>query len=312
MTQKLLIALGGNAILKAGEKGTAGEQFLRIHETCSHFLELIKAGYQLAITHGNGPQVGAILLQNEIAKETLPSMPLDVCGAESQGFIGYMLARQLFSRLKIAGVHKEMVCLITQTLVDQNDPAFKKPTKPIGPFYNEKEAETLKTEKKWKMVFQTGKGFRRVVPSPDPKDIIEGKAIGELFAGGKIVIACGGGGIPVIQTSDGALKGVEAVIDKYHTAAVLAQKIKADILLILTDVEAVAINFGKPDQKNLNKLSIADAEKYLKAGEFGKGSMGPKVEAAIQFAKAGGKALITSLEKAKEALEGKSGTLIYK
>lgn len=312
MSQKLLIALGGNAILKAGEKGTAGEQFMRIHETCSHFLELIQAGYKLAITHGNGPQVGAILLQNEIAKDKLPAMPLDVCGAESQGLIGYMFSRQLFSRLKIAGVHKEVVCLVTQTLVDKDDPAFKNPVKPIGPFYKEKEAEVLKAEKKWQMVLQTGKGYRRVVPSPEPVDIIEGKVIEELFEQDKIVIACGGGGIPVIQTADGALKGVEAVIDKDYTAAVLAKKIKADILLILTDVEAVAINFGSPEQKNLAKLSIVEAEKYLKAGEFASGSMGPKVEAAMRFAKTGGKAIITSLEKVKEALEGQSGTLICK
>lgn len=311
MKEKLLIALGGNALLRAGEKGTAGEQLLRVHETAGYFLELVQEGYQLAITHGNGPQVGAILLQNEIAKDKLPAMPLDICGAESQGLIGYMLVRQMFSRFKMAKVNKEIVCLVTQTLVDKNDAAFKNPTKPIGPFYNESQANVLKEEKKWQMVFQTGKGFRRVVPSPEPIDIIEGPIVEELFQRGKIVIACGGGGIPVIQESDGSLKGIEAVIDKDHTAAVLAQKIKADILLILTDVEAVAVNFGKPNQKNLSRLSLADAKKYLKAGEFGQGSMGPKVEAAMQFISKGGKkAIITSLEKAKDALLGKSGTAI--
>lgn len=312
MGQKLLVALGGNAILKAGEKGTAGEQLMRVHETCTYFLELIKAGHHLAITHGNGPQVGAILLQNEIAKDKLPVMPLDICGAQSQGLIGYMLSSQLYSRLKMANVHKEVICMITQTLVDSNDQAFAAPSKPIGPFYTEEEKDRLIAEKKWQMVLQSGKGWRRVVPSPEPVDIIEGNSISELFEQDKLVIACGGGGIPVVKAEDGSLKGVEAVIDKDHTAAVLAEKIKADILLILTDVEAAALNYGRPTQKNLSRLTIDEAENYLKKGEFGKGSMGPKIESAIRFVKKGGKAIITSLEKAKNALEGKSGTLICK
>ncbi len=310
MGQKILVALGGNAILKAGEKGTAGEQLMKVHETCTYFLELVKAGHRLAITHGNGPQVGAILLQNEIAKEQLPSMPLDICGAQSQGFIGYMLSCQLYSRLKMGNIHKEVVCLITQTLVDKYDEAFKLPSKPIGPYYTEQEKDELMETRKWKMILQSGKGWRRVVPSPDPVDIIEAEAIKDLFKKDKIVIACGGGGIPVIKADDGSLQGVEAVIDKDHTAAVLAEKIQADVLLILTDVENAALNFGKPDQKNLEKLTIEEGEKYLKKGEFGKGSMGPKIEAAIKFVKTGGKAIITSLEKAKYALEGKCGTTI--
>ncbi|MFA5250810.1 MAG: carbamate kinase [Parachlamydiales bacterium] len=310
--KKVLLALGGNALLRANEKGTDLEQLGHIRETCKYFLKLLEKGYDLAITHGNGPQVGAILLQNEMAKAKLPSMPLDLCGAKSQGFIGYMLARELFNALKQAGCKKEAVCLVTQVLVDPKDRAFQNPAKPIGPFYSELEAKKLEVEKGWQLVLQTGKGFRRVVPSPEPIGIVEAKTIKELFLKGRIVIACGGGGIPVVQKADGSLVGVEAVIDKDHTAAFLAQEIGADLLVILTDVEQVAINFGKNNQQNLNRLSVEEAEKYLLSGEFGKGSMGPKVEAARHFVLKGGSAMITSLEKCLEALEGKTGTLIYK
>lgn len=309
MKERVLVALGGNALLRSHEKGGAEEQLFHVHETCMHFLEIIQDGYFLTITHGNGPQVGAILLQNEIAASQIPSMPLDICGAESQGLIGYMIQRLLRNALKDFSKPQEIATILTQVLVSKDDKAFKNPSKPIGPFYKEEEAKSLAASKGWQMVEQVGKGFRRVVPSPEPIGIVEGEIIRRLIASNTIVIACGGGGIPVIQDRNGTYTGIEAVIDKDHTAAVLAKNIEADILMILTDVEKVAINFAKPNQQFLDKLTISDAKKYLAAGEFAKGSMGPKVEAACNFLEKGGKkAIITSLEKAKDALKGKSGT----
>ena len=311
--ETVLIALGGNALQRSGEKGTAEEQLAHVRETSDRCVEILEGGYSLVITHGNGPQVGSILLKNEYSEDKLPPMPLDICGAETQGMIGYMIQQQLYNYLRAKKRKDRTVTLCTQTLVDQNDPAFKNPTKPIGPFYTEKHAHELREAKGWHIIEQVGKGFRRVVPSPMPIDIIEGDIIKEFIDEGLIVIACGGGGIPVIKEANGNLKGVEAVIDKDRTAAVLGYKIGAEILMILTDVEQVALNFGTPQQKNLDHLTIEEAKKYLKEGEFGVGSMGPKVEAACTFIQSGGKrALITSLEKAKDALEGLTGTSITK
>ncbi|MFH1830423.1 MAG: carbamate kinase [Pseudomonadota bacterium] len=311
MTKRILIALGGNALSQKGERGTAEEQLAHVHETCKHLIGIMEEGYEIAVTHGNGPQVGEILLQNEMTKDKLPPMPLDICGAESQGMIGYMIQRSLDNRLRRAGKTMPVVTVFTQTLVDANDPAFKNPSKPIGAFYTKEQADKLMSEKGWKMVEQTGKGFRRVVPSPEPIEIIEGAAIKRLCDEGMIVIACGGGGVPVIAKSDGALKGVEAVIDKDHTASVFAKTIGANVLLILTDTEHVTLNFGKANQKELDKLTVADAKKYLAEGQFPKGSMGPKVESAVRFVEAGGeRAIITSLEKGKDALDEKAGTTI--
>ena len=311
MTEKILVALGGNALLRAGEKGTIQEQLFHVKETVTCFVEILKAGYSLAITHGNGPQVGDILLKNEMLAKKLPSMPLDICGAESQGMIGYMIQRLLTNELHLKKKDLSVVTLLTQTLVDKEDKAFQNPTKPIGPFYTKKQAVELEKEKKWIIVEQIGKGFRRVVPSPEPIDIIEGSIIRRLIEEKMVVITCGGGGIPVIKEKDGTLTGVEAVIDKDKTAAVLAKIIGAHILLILTDVEKVSLHFKQSDQKNLNKLTVKQAKLYQEEGEFGKGSMGPKIEAACRFIEAGGKkAIITSLEKTKEALQGKTGTHI--
>lgn len=311
MKKKVLIALGGNALLRAGEKGTDEEQIAHVKETCSHFLKMLESGYSLAVTHGNGPQVGAILLKNEMSKEKIPVMPLDICGAESQGFIGYMLLREMQSALEKSQKKEQIACLITQVLVNKEDSAFKNPTKPIGLFYTEEEKNKIVKEKDWKMVYQTNKGYRRVVPSPIPIDIVEGDVIKHLLDHETIVISCGGGGIPVIREKDGSLKGVEAVIDKDRTASVLAKKIGADILMILTDVEKVFINFGRPDQKSLDHISVKEARKYMKEGFFGKGSMQPKVEAACNFVEQGGKkAIISSLEKSTFALEEKTGTII--
>jgi len=311
--KKVLIALGGNALLQSGEKGTAEEQMVHIHETCLRFLELLKEGYTLCITHGNGPQVGSILLKNELSADQLPPMPLDICGAESQGMIGYMIQKEMRNQLKANKRKDSVFTICTQTLVDRKDKAFQNPTKPIGPFYSEKRAEELKKEKGWSIVEQIGKGFRRVVPSPEPMDIIEGDEIKKFVDEKAIVIACGGGGVPVIKNEDGNLQGVEAVIDKDLTAALLAKKIEADILMILTDVEKVALNFGTSKQKNLDWLTLKEAEEYLKEGEFGTGSMGPKMEAACRFVRdTGGQSIIASLDRALDALNEKSGTHIHK
>ena len=310
--KRMLVALGGNAILKHKEKGTAEEQFENIKRTCRHMVRMLKDGYRIAITHGNGPQVGDILLRNEKCKNILPPMPLDVCGAESQGMIGYMLQQSMRNEMHKSGLEYPVVTLITQVVVDKNDIAFKKPSKPIGPFYTAPEAERLRKEKNWTVVDDGVRGYRRVVPSPQPKAIVERDSIKTLFETGTVVIASGGGGVPVIARDDGSLEGVEAVVDKDLTAELFAREIGAEILLMLTDVEKVAINFGRPNQKDLDDITVTEAVRYLSEGQFPLGSMGPKIEAAIRFIKGGGeKVIVTSLESAREALAGKAGTLIH-
>lgn len=311
MTKSVLIALGGNALLQAGEKGTDAEQLLHVKETVARCIEILEEGYSIILTHGNGPQVGAILLKNEIAKDTLPPMPLDICGAESQGLIGYMIQREFYNVLELSKMSRPVVSVLTQVLVNKHDKAFENPTKPIGPFYSEEQSKALQKDKGWTMVYQEGKGFRRVVPSPLPIAIVEKEAIKDLMDKEVIVIACGGGGIPVIREADNTLKGVEAVIDKDRTAAVLGRNLGVDILMILTDVDKVAINFGKKNQQFLSKLTVDEAKKYIELGQFGKGSMEPKVQAACDFVENGGKkAIITSLDKSKMALDGLTGTVI--
>jgi carbamate kinase len=311
MEKKTVVALGGNAILKHKEKGTAEEQFANVHEACTHLVELVKEHHHLIVTHGNGPQVGDILLQNELSRNMLPPMPLDVCGAESQGMIGYMLQQSLDNALKESGIRIPVITILTQTLVSRDDPAFSHPSKPIGPFYTAMEASTLRKERGWQVIDDSGRGFRRVVPSPRPVSIIEGKTIKTAFDSGAIVIAGGGGGIPVLADENGLTHGVEAVIDKDHSAALLATLVGAEVLLILTDVEKVALNFGKADQEDLDRMTMEEAKKYLQEGQFPAGSMGPKVEASIEFLESGGdKAIITSLDLKIEALKGKAGTII--
>jgi len=313
MRGKLLIALGGNALQRSGEKGEIEEQLSHVKESVNQCVKLVEEGYSLVITHGNGPQVGSILLKNEYSKDRLPVMPLDVCVAETQGMIGYMIQQQLYNRLREKGRSEGVIALCTQTLVDQKDRAFKNPTKPVGPFYTEDHVEGLRQAKGWCMVEQVGKGFRRVVPSPMPVDVVEADVIKQWAGKGVVIVVCGGGGVPVIKEENGKLHGVEAVVDKDHTAALLGHKIGAEILMILTDVEQVSLNFGTPKQSNLDTMTVKEAEKYLQNGEFCMGSMGPKVEAACSFVRAGGKrALITSLENAQEALEGVAGTSIIK
>lgn len=306
----MLVSLGGNAILKHTEKGTAQEQFENVKNTCRYIVDLITEGYHVALTHGNGPQVGDILLAYELAKNTLPPMPLDICGAQSQGMIGYLFQLSLKNMLNASQIERPVITLITQTLVHEDDPQFETPTKPIGPFYTAMEASKLSKKRGWDMINDSGRGYRRVVPSPLPVGFVEEQCIKNLFDEGALIIASGGGGIPVIEDK-GMLKGVEGVIDKDHAASYMATLIQAEILLILTDVEKIALNYNMPGQKDLDHMTTAQARQYLKEGHFPSGSMGPKVESAINFLEKGGeKVIITSLEQAIEALRGNAGTTI--
>jgi len=307
---KTLVSLGGNAILKHGQRGTAEEQEANVQNTARHLAALLRKGERIAITHGNGPQVGNILLQNEIAKDKLPQMPLDVCGAESQGMIGYMLQRAL--RGELEGTKIPVATIVSQTLVDAEDRAFKNPTKPVGPFYTAKEAEQLRESKGWHMISDSGRGYRRVVPSPNPLDIIEKETIIRLFETGTVVISVGGGGVPVVREKNGRLRGVEAVLDKDRTAALLAKTLGVETLLILTDVEKVFINYGTSDQRALDRMTVEDCRKYLVEGQFPEGSMGPKIQSAVSFLTDSpkGRVVIASLEMAEEALKGTAGTTI--
>ena len=309
---KLLVSLGGNAILKHGQKGTAEEQAVNVQNTAKHLAAILRRGERIAITHGNGPQVGNILLQNEIAKETLPPMPLDICGAESQGMIGYMLQRALRGELESGGFKVPVATIVSQTLVDAGDPAFKNPTKPVGPFYTATEAQELRESKGWQMISDSGRGYRRIVPSPIPLDILEKETIIRLFETGTVVISAGGGGAPVVRDVDGRIRGVEAVLDKDRTAALLGRILGVETLLILTDVERVFINYGKPNQRTLDKITLQDCKKYLAEGQFPAGSMGPKIESAVSFLSdsTGKRVSIASLEMAEEALQGRAGTTI--
>lgn len=311
---KVVVALGGNAIKQAYERGTAEEQFRNIRMTCKRILEMIKRGYRVVITHGNGPQAGNLLIQQEEGKSLVPPQPLDIVGAMTQGQIGYMLQQTLINHLKEAGLDVPVVTMVTQVLVDKKDPDFKDPSKPVGPFYSEEEAERLRREKGYiiKKVKPTDeKSYRRVVPSPDPIAIIEKEAIRTMVDAGVVVITSGGGGIPVILKENGTLEGIEAVIDKDLAGERLAEVVDADILLVLTDVEKVKLNYGKPNEKDLDEMTVAEAEKYHQEGHFLPGSMGPKILACTRFLKFGGKkAIITSLDRAIEGLEGKSGTVI--
>ena len=309
---KIVVALGGNALQRAGSEATAEAQLQVVIDTCKHLAEISKNGYDMAIVHGNGPQVGRIVLASETANHVTPSMPFDVCGAMSQGYIGYHIQQALkFELSKVRGKDIPVVTLLTQVVVDENDSAFQNPTKPIGAFYSEEEAKTLESEKGYVMKEDSGRGYRRVVASPVPKKIVELDSVKALFDS-TVVITNGGGGIPVIEKPDGSLEGIAAVIDKDLSAERLAEDIQADVLLILTEVEKVAINYNKPEQKNLETLTVYDAEKYMEEGHFAPGSMLPKVQAAVKFAKLGGgkKAIITSLEKATDALNGSAGTVI--
>ncbi|WP_410772445.1 carbamate kinase [Fontibacillus sp. BL9] len=308
---KMLIAIGGNAIIQEGQKGTIAEQKANIEQSCAPIVDLIEQGHQVVVTHGNGPQVGNSIVKARMSSDVLPMFPLDVYGAESQGNLGYLIQQTITNMLASRGLDKKAVSLVTQVQVSEDDPAFNQPTKPIGPFYTKEMLDKAFAEgESFPYVEDSGRGYRHVVPSPIPSQIIEKDAIEALLSKDLTVVTVGGGGIPVVN-HDGQLKGVEAVVDKDFASALLAAEIGADYLFILTGVAQVAVNFGKPDQKNLDKITLDEAVGYLNEGQFPKGSMGPKIEAAILFLKNGGKnVIITSIDKLTDAMEGKSGTLI--
>jgi carbamate kinase len=308
----VVLALGGNALLRKGESGSFFEQFENVKKTAKILADLIEKGHKIVITHGNGPQVGATLLRHDAGQKVyeVPAFPMDVCGAETQGFIGYMIQQALGNELKKRGIDIGVVTIVTRVLVDDKDPAFKNPTKPVGPFYTREEMEKIKKEHP-EYVFKEDKargGWRRVVPSPDPKKILEGEAIKALVDSGFIVVASGGGGIPVIETSEG-IKGVEAVIDKDLAGERLASLIGADKFVILTDIDGAYINFGKPNQKKIEKIRAEELKKYVEEGHFAEGSMLPKILATIRFVENGGKeAIIAELSQLVQAINGKAGT----
>ncbi|NCC67398.1 MAG: carbamate kinase [Clostridia bacterium] len=308
---RIVIALGGNALQTKNSQPTAEAQLEIVKKTCGYIAQISSSGYEMAIVHGNGPQVGRIVLACETAKDVVPPMPFDVCGAMSQGYIGYHLQQALGYALSKQNRNVPVVTIATQMVVEKSDPAFQKPSKPIGPFYSEIEAKKLAAEKDYVMKEDAGRGWRRVVPSPLPRRIVEIDSVKRLWDN-TIVISCGGGGIPVVENPDGTLEGVAAVIDKDFAAELLAEQVNADILLILTEVEKVAIRFNTPEQENLSHMSLTEAAKYVEEGHFAAGSMLPKVQAAMKFVRSNPekKAIITSLDKAIDALEGKSGTVI--
>lgn len=311
MASKIVIALGGNALQSGKGPATAEAQLEVVRKTCEYIAQISDMGYELAIVHGNGPQVGRILLASETAKEVTPAMPFDVCGAMSQGYIGYHLQQGLKHALNLRNRDIPVVTVATQVIVEENDPAFDDPTKPIGPFYTESEARAIVKEKGYIMKEDSGRGWRRVVASPTPRKIVEIDAVRHLWDS-SIVITCGGGGIPVVEKPDGTIEGTEAVIDKDFAAELLAEQVDADVLMILTEVERVSLNFNTPAQRELSALNLADAARYCEEGHFAAGSMLPKVQAAMKFVRANPSkhAVITSLDKAIEALNGESGTVI--
>ena len=311
MNEKVLVALGGNALIKAGQQGTVEEQAANLRESLAGVVELIKRGYCLVITHGNGPQVGHILIRTEEARGKAYELPLDVCVAQSQGETGYLIQQNLQQLLHWNGIDRPVVAMISRVVVDKNDPRMNAPSKPVGPFYTKDQVMYLK-DRGFHVVEDAHRGYRRVVPSPMPLRILETDALQRLFDDGVVVIACGGGGIPVSVTVDGSLVGVEAVVDKDLASSVLAVAIGVDTILDLTAVERVKLHFGSPEERDLDTLTVADAKKYLAAGHFAPGSMGPKIEAAINFLEqGGGKVIITLPEKALDAWDGRAGTHVY-
>jgi carbamate kinase len=309
----IVIAIGGNSLIKDDKHRSVADQYAAVVETARHIVDLVEGGFRVVITHGNGPQVGFILLRSEHSRGILHEVPLDSIGADTQGAIGYQIQQAMQNEFHRRKRKQSVATIVTQTLVDKDDPAFQKPTKPIGQFYKKEEAEDRMRIEKWTMVEDAGRGWRRVVPSPRPVRIIEADIIRHLIDAGYVVIAAGGGGIPVVQDEQGNLRGTAAVIDKDLAAAVLAKEIAADLLVISTAVEKVCLNFGKPDQKTLDRMTIAEAKQYLAEGHFKPGSMLPKVQACIRFIEEGGtEALITCPEVLSAALTGRTGTRVVR
>jgi len=307
-----LCAFGGNVIQKSNEAGTIEQQQANARGMCRQLMCVLKRGYELVVTHGNGPQVGNLLMQNELAKELVPDLPLDVLVAQTEGSLGYILQQELLNELRRNEIGKFVVTMITQVLVDAADPAFEKPTKPVGPFYTESEAGLmLERFKHWRMAMDSNRGFRRIVPSPMPKRVIQSKMIRSLVYAGNVVLALGGGGVPMTKDRSGQFVGVEAVIDKDLSSALLATDIKADLFVVLTGEENVCINFGRENQQALDHISAEEAAAYLRDGQFPPGSMGPKIQSALLYLRNGGQeVIITSPERLEDALDGNAGTRI--
>ncbi len=311
MSKLAVVAVGGNSLIKDEKHKSIPDQYAAVVETSKHIAGMIEQGWDVVLTHGNGPQVGFILRRSELALSELHPVPLDYCGADTQGAIGYMFQRALHNEFKARGIEKRAATVVTQVLVDENDPAFKQPSKPIGSFMTADTAARKRAEENWQMVEDAGRGWRRVVPSPLPKAIVERDAIDALIRAGLIVICSGGGGIPVYENGRGELVGIEAVIDKDYAGSLLARSLNADLFLISTAVEKVAINFNQPEQKWLDHLTLKQAKEYSAQGHFLKGSMGPKIQAIIWFLENGGKAaLVTNPENLERALNGETGTRI--
>ncbi|HDS02297.1 MAG TPA: carbamate kinase [Firmicutes bacterium] len=310
--KKVVIALGGNAIIRKGQKGTVAEEFANTRASLDGIIKVIKHGYNVAITHGNGPQAGNMMLRVEAGlSKNVPDRPLGVIVADTEGGMGYMIEQSLQNRLAREKISREVVAILSQVVVDPRDRQMQNPSKPVGPFYSEEQAKTLIKEKSWTMVEDSGRGWRRVVPSPVPQTVIEKNIIKALIEQGVIVITVGGGGIPVYYEKDGNLEGVDAVIDKDLASAVLALEIGAEILVISTGVEKVALGFGTPEERVLDRMTVEECKKYVAEGHFPKGSMGPKIKAAVDFIERGGKKVIITLpETIEEALEGRTGTVI--
>jgi carbamate kinase len=311
MPKTAVVAIGGNSLIKDKDHQTVPDQYAAVVETCRHIAGMVAQGWNVVITHGNGPQVGFILRRSELAAHELHAVPLDSCGADTQGAIGYMIQKALYNEFRRRQMAQQAVTVVTQVLVDRKDPAFQNPSKPIGSFMGKEDALKHQDDEGWAVVEDAGRGWRRVVASPIPQRIVERDAIKSLVDDGFTVIAVGGGGIPVVEDEDGNLLGSEAVIDKDYASSLLGNSINADLLLISTAVERVALNFGKPDQVWLDRMTLTEAKKYLAGGHFAKGSMGPKVQAAIWFLERGGReALITDPAHIEAALLGKTGTRI--
>jgi carbamate kinase len=311
MSKLAVVAIGGNSLIKDEAHKSVPDQFNAVRETAVHIADMIEQGWNVVITHGNGPQVGFILLRSEYSSHVLHTVPLDSCGADTQGAVGYMIQQALYNEFMRRKILRHCVTVVTQVLVDSNDPALHNPSKPIGSFYKEEDARAKMEQEGWAMVEDSGRGWRRVVASPQPKEIIECEAIETLIKNGFIVVGVGGGGIPVVRNHAGDLAGVEGVIDKDLASSLLATSLHADLLLISTAVEKASLNFKKPDQRDLERISLSEAKRYAAEGHFAKGSMGPKVQAVINYLERGGRAaLITMPETIGKALAGQTGTWI--
>lgn len=311
MKKVAVVAIGGNSLIKDEAHQTVADQYQAARASCEHIASMIELGWEVVVTHGNGPQVGFILLRSELASNALHTVPLDACGADTQGAIGYALQQNLQNIFQERGIKKLAATVVTQCVVDRKDPAFQKPSKPIGPFYNEEKAKKHATEEGWTVVEDAGRGWRRVVASPIPREVVEWQAIKTLIDAGITVIGVGGGGIPVIRKENGNLEGTAAVIDKDFGSSLLARQIKADLFMISTAVEKAYIHYRKPEQKALDRMSVAEAKKYIEEGHFAAGSMLPKIQACIAFLEAGGKeAILTDPAHIAAALKGETGTHI--